>query len=251
MTRIISLKGKSLFLSIAIAASLIGLFYPISSLPQERSAASYLPRTPELIHRKGYVLFYDGKTKNASWVYERLLNKNLQGEADRRKFDFKEDPLIPELLRAAKSDYSGSGFDRGHLCPAADLKLEGALEESFYLTNISPQYPQFNRGYWAQLEKHVRNLTKEFHILHVYTGPLYLPQEEPDGKRYVKYRVIGKNDVAVPTHFFKVIFAESQNGSRKTFAYILPNAPIPAAQPLYEFASTIEKIQKAAGIIFP
>ncbi len=64
------------------------------------------------------------------------------------------------------------------------------MDDTFFITNICPQNPQFNRGYCAKLEKHVRDLTKDNTNVYVFTGPLYLPSAEADGKRYVKYQVI-------------------------------------------------------------
>ena len=105
-----------------------------------------------------------------------------------------------------------------------------------------------NRGYWAKLEKHVRDLTKDYQNVYVITGPLYLPNVEEGGRRYVKYQVIGPNDVAVPTHFFKVISLEKES-KIETRAYILPNEEIPNEIPLDNFLTTVEKVEKAGGFI--
>ncbi len=160
------------------------------------------------------------------------------------------DPDIPSQIQADLSDYKGSGFDRGHLAPAGDNKSScKAMKETFYLSNISPQVPQFNRGYWRGLERHVRDLTKEYGKVKVITGPLYLPNVEENGKRYVKCQVLGDNDDAVPTHFFKVIFVKKQ-GQEVNWAYILPNEPIDKTIPLDSFLTTVAKVEKAAGIVF-
>ncbi|MBX3719986.1 MAG: DNA/RNA non-specific endonuclease [Parachlamydiales bacterium] len=200
------------------------------------------------IEREAYHLVYDSQHKQAKWVYEHLTADRINGSADRSKFDFMEDPLIPALLRSTKEDYAKSGFDRGHLCPAADARTnDNAMKETFYLSNISPQCPQFNRGYWAQLEKHVRVLAQEHGSVHVYTGGLYLPREESDGKRYVRYQVIGPNDVAVPTHYFKIILDDRY---KLIEAFVLPNQPISANTPLEQFTASLEKIEKSAGALF-
>jgi endonuclease G, mitochondrial len=168
---------------------------------------------------------------------------------DRLHFDFKEDEQIPEQLRATLADYKGSGFDRGHQAPAANHRSNPkAMADTFYLTNMCPQCPKFNRGYWARLEKHIRDLTKNYQNVYVVTGPLYLPYEEGN-KRFVKYQVIGPNDIAVPTHFFKVITLEDLQGRKEMNAYILPNAEIPSNAPLHQFETTIQKIEKTAGLI--
>ncbi len=123
------------------------------------------------------------------------------------------------------------------------------MDDTFYMTNMCPQCPQFNRGYWAKLEKHVRDLTKDYANVYVVTGPLYLPSVEADGKRYIKYQVIGPNDVAVPTHFFKVITLEDWQGIQERRAYILPNQEIASKASLDQFKTTIQKVEKLAGFL--
>ena len=204
-----------------------------------------------VIERQAYSLSYDGQHKQAKWVYEYLTERNLEKNADRGGMGFKSDPDLPKKIQATKADYQKSGFDRGHLCPAADASFdERALQETFYLSNISPQFPQFNRAYWGKLERYVRTLLLEYKVLHVYAGPLYLPYEE-NGRKYVKYEVIGENHVAVPTHFFKVIFLDADKGLKPLVAFILPNKAIGEGSPLDEFLTTVEKVEKAAGFIFP
>ena len=86
----------------------------------------------------------------------------------------------------------------------------------------------FNRDKWEHLERYVRSSTKIYRNVYVCTGPLYLPRNDPtDGKNYIKYQVIGKNNVAVPTHFFKVMVGELDNQQLEMEAYVLPNEAIP------------------------
>lgn len=161
-----------------------------------------------------------------------------------------EDPLIPPSLRASKEDYKGSGFDRGHLSPAGNAKSSaGMMKDTFYLSNITPQHPQLNRKYWLKLEKYVRDLTKVYPVVYVITGPLFMAKTAKDGKRYVKYQVIGENEVAVPTHYFKVIRGQ-RDQAVETEAYIIPNHPIEQDPPLKNFSVALEKVERAAGFIF-
>jgi endonuclease G len=210
-----------------------------------------LPQTVYPVKREGYQLAYDGRTRNAYWVYEYLTAESLKGETDRDHFQFKADRELPKALQTSNSDYEGSGFDKGHLCPAADQRANHeAMADTFYLSNISPQTPQFNRGYWQKLEKSVRELTSKYEALRVFTLPLFLPHEK-QGRRYVTYEVIGKNNIAVPTHFCKVIFAEKSNGKTEVFAYVLPNKSIPSDTPLSKFSTTLEKVEQLSGVMFP
>lgn len=206
------------------------------------------PVSEYLIERTAYALSYDGRLRQARWVHEVLTADNLKGSAKRDRCDFQEDPLIPQHVRSTKSDYAKSGFDRGHLCPAADAhRSEDAMQETFYLSNISPQVPQFNRGIWAKLEERVRELAKTHQgEVHVFTGGLFLPHEE-NGKRYVTYQVIGESDIGVPTHFFKVVM----DSNRKPIeAYILPNEPAKGTPSLDMFKVSLEQVERAAGLSF-
>ncbi len=218
--------------------------------PAAVASKDYQPDSSPVIHRTGYVLAYDGKTRNASWVYEELTADSLSGSTERSEYDFMEDPMVPPHLRASKSDYKGSGYDRGHLCPAANARsTPQAMKDTFYLSNISPQHPQLNRKYWLKLERHVREMTKSHSKVYVITGPLFIPEMDKDGKKYVRYQVIGENNVAVPTHYFKVIYGKTDR-SIVTEAYVIPNRPIENDPPLKSFAVTLDKVEKAAGLTF-
>ncbi len=240
---------------ILIAALLTFTLTQCTWQPQPSETVSYQktshfqPAPNPLIERTGYVLAYDGRTRHANWVYEELTASSLEGEAERSGLDFMEDPLIPLSMRATKEDYKGSGFDRGHLRPAANARSSlQAMKESFYLSNITPQHPQLNRKYWIKLERYVRELTKTYAIVYVITGPLFLPEKAEDGKKYVRYQVIGENNVAVPTHYFKVIRGK-KDGVIKTEAFIIPNQPIEQSVPLENFSVTLEKVERSAGIV--
>jgi len=207
------------------------------------------PLSSFVIHRPGYSLAYDARKRNPAWVYEHLTADNIRGDVDRSNFRFKEDESIPAHLRSNAADYKGQGLDQGHMAPAANHRSTSeAMNDTFYLTNICPQCPQLNREYWAKLEKHVRDLTKDYRNVYVITGPLYLPYNEGQ-RRFVKYQVIGSNDVAVPSHFFKVITLEDKQGKRELRAYILPNSVIPSNTSLENFRTTAQKVEKAAGLI--
>ena len=112
----------------------------------------------------------------------------------------------------------------------------------------------FNRDYWAHLEDFCRRLTNDYPSVRIVTGPLYLPRKDPsDGKWRVSYEVIGNPpNVAVPTHFYKVIFAEDgkTGGNVSLGAFVLPNAPIHNDKPLTDFEVPIEAIERASGLEF-
>ncbi|MBF8263233.1 MAG: non-specific endonuclease [Parachlamydiales bacterium] len=210
-------------------------------------SSPYFPRSCFIIEREGYVLSYDGRTRNAGWVYERLTRDSFEiKNADRSKLKYKVDELVPECIQSSPKDYQGSGFDFGHLCPFGDCRSHPtAASETFILSNISPQVPEMNRGFWRKLEEHLRDLALEYSVLHVITIPLYLPQEG-----YVRYQTIGPDQVAVPTHFCKVVFIEKIKGV-DVIAYILPNAKIPKESTLEQFRTTLKQVERLSGVIFP
>ena len=92
-------------------------------------------------------------------------------------------------------------------------------------------------------------MTKAFRNVYVCTGPLYLPYHDNDGKNYVKYQVIGKNNVAVPTHFFKVVVCEQRDNSLEMEAFVLPNRPIEDSAPLTSFRVPPDAVERAAGLL--
>lgn len=175
---------------------------------------------------------------------------------DRRHSIFAEDHSIPEKFRAKLVDYQRSGYDRGHQVPAADAKwTQEAMDATFALSNMCPQVGDgFNRDYWAHFEDFCRRLTSFYPSVRIVTGPLYLPKRDAgDGKWKVSYEVIGHPpNVAVPTHFYKVIFAEDgkTGGNVSLGAFVLPNAIIPNDKDLKDFEVPIEAVERASGLEF-
>ncbi|KAI1813933.1 hypothetical protein GGS20DRAFT_551134 [Poronia punctata] len=214
----------------------------------------------DIATRQALVSSFDRRLRNPHWVIEHITPESLaRRDGDRKHSAFLEDEGVPEKFRAKLKDYFRSGYDRGHQVPAADAKWsQGAMDETFYLTNMAPQVGEgFNRDYWAHFEDFCRRLTERYPSVRIVTGPLYLPKRDPtDNKWYVKYEVIGNPpNVAVPTHFYKVIFAEEQSGGPSTGkvaigAFVLPNARIPNEKPLADFEVPIEAVERASGLEF-
>ncbi|KAF2086429.1 hypothetical protein K490DRAFT_44362 [Saccharata proteae CBS 121410] len=199
---------------------------------------------------------YDRRTRNPHWVAEHITPGSLATHnGDRKHSVFAEDESIPEKFRAKLKDYFRSGYDRGHQVPAADAKWsQDAMNATFALSNMCPQVGDgFNRDYWAHLEDFCRRLTHRYPSVRIVTGPLYLPKRDPDGKWRVSYEVVGSPpNVAVPTHFYKVIFAEDgkTGGNVAVGAFVLPNAKIPNSKPLAEFEVPVEAVERASGLEF-
>ena len=201
---------------------------------------------------------YDRRTRNPAWVAEHITPQSLAvNNADRRHSTFVEDMSIPAQFRAKLSDYFRSGYDRGHQVPAADAKWsQDAMNDTFALTNMCPQVGEgFNRDYWAHFETFCRDLAKRYPSVRIVTGPLYLPHRDPDGKWRVNYEVIGNPpNVAVPTHFYKVIYAEDGTNLPQSKvalgAFVLPNARIPNEKSLSDFEVPLEAVERASGLEF-
>jgi endonuclease G len=212
----------------------------------------------DLAARQGLISSYDRRTRNPHWVAEHITPASLTiRDGDRKNSAFLEDASIPEKFRAKLKDYFRSGFDRGHQVPAADCKWsQQAMDDTFYLSNMCPQVGEgFNRDYWAHFEDFCRRLTQRYPSVRIVTGPLYLPKRDPaDNKWYVKYEMIGNPpNVAVPTHFYKVIYAEegaARGGQVALGAFVLPNAVIPNDKPLSDFEVPLEAVERASGLEF-
>lgn len=214
----------------------------------------------DLEDRGAFVSCYNRQTRNPYWVVEHMTPESLSTRAgDRKNSVFTEDEVIPEMFRSKLADYFRSGYDRGHQVPAADVKFsQEAMNSTFYLTNISPQVGEgFNRDYWAHLEYFCRCLTKKYNSVRVVTGPLYLPKWDPIDKKYkVSYEVIGNPpNVAVPTHFFKLIIAEGpkndpKNDNLAVATFVLPNEKIPNETKLLDFEVPVNALERSSGLEF-
>eukprot|EP00210_Caulerpa_lentillifera_P008231 g7858.t2 len=204
----------------------------------------------------GFVAAFDSRTRNPSWVLEHLYWYDDPPEpATRSKSQFFEDEEIETRFRNRLEDFQGSGYDRGHLAPAANhKKSQKAMNETFTLTNISPQVGRgFNQDYWARFEKFTRDLVKLSSAVFIVTGPLWMPTKQKSGQYVMNYPMIGKPPalVSVPTHFYKVILVEPKDhGDCAVGAFVMPNQSIPADMPLTRFAVPLTDLEAATGLSF-
>lgn len=184
-----------------------------------------------------YYTEWDPATKNPAYSAEYLLEENVSG-TEERKGVFKPHPNIDAKLQASNDDYARSGFDRGHMAPAGDMRKDSAaMEQSFYLTNMVPQYPQLNRKVWAALERYVRIKVTVERPVYVISGSVY---DSPK-------KTIG-NGVWVPSHAFKVVYDLRNN---KVSSYIVPNTPDVRGK-LNSFYVPYTKVEGLTGIqLFP
>jgi len=200
-------------------------------------SVDYLPiPSDNLVKHTYYSLSYNEKFEQANWVYYTLTDKMVTDGGEERSNRFKVDQKVA-TGSAKSSDYTKSGYDRGHLCPAADMDFNSiAMEESFLMSNICPQAPDFNRGIWKELETEVRNWAKKENKLYVVTGPVF-----NDNKG-----TIGQEEVLVPGYFFKILYEETDQP--KIIAFVFPNRK--SDRPLADFAVTIDEAEKLTGFDF-
>ncbi|NXP38782.1 EXOG Nuclease, partial [Leiothrix lutea] len=133
------------------------------------------------------------------------------------------------------------------------FSVQRAMAETFYLSNIVPQNYENNAGFWNRMEMYCRELTERFEDVWVVSGPLTLPQTSGDGKKSVTYQVIGKDDVAVPSHLYKVILARRSRTSPEPLvlgAFVVPNDPIGFSHQLTDFQVSVQDLERMSGLVF-
>ncbi len=189
----------------------------------------------QLLCREGYALGYSFKKKAPMWVAYMLTSESVKRKF-KRSSSFREDEELPVEYRALLSDYKGSGYDRGHMAPSATVdSSHNAMEESFLLSNMTPQLSGFNRKGWRALEKKVRDWTNERNELYVVTGALF------EGKP----KTIG-DGVYVPSHLFKVIYDWR---SQEAIGFIVPHKAFSKVD-LPGFIVSVDEVESRSGLDF-
>ncbi|XP_055457555.1 nuclease EXOG, mitochondrial isoform X1 [Psammomys obesus] len=208
----------------------------------------------ETRHYTNHALSYDQAKRVPRWVLEHISKDKIIGDADRKHCKFKPDPSVPSAFSALNEDYVGSGWSRGHMAPAGNNKFSSkAMAETFYLSNIVPQNFDNNSGYWNRIEMYCRELTERFEDVWIVSGPLTLPHTRDDGTKTVSYQVIGEDNVAVPSHLYKVILARRSRESTEPLAlgaFVVPNKAIGFQSQLPEFQVSLQDLEKMSGLVF-
>lgn len=197
------------------------------------------PYDEQVVEHKAYTLGYNEDAEQANWVAYALTRDNLLNPIVERSNDFKEDPFVV-TGSATLSDYRKSNYDRGHLAPAADFRWDkDAMNESFYMSNMSPQAPDFNRGIWSTLESVVRNNAYNNGKMYITTGPVFYTDDTQ--------KTIGANKVKVPDAFYKALLVYSDS-DKKTIGFLLPNEK--GTRPLSSYTISIDNLEKLTGLDF-
>ena len=198
-----------------------------------------LKKSDKVIVYEGFTLSYNPKTLLPNWVAYELTSSEVDGTYPRGN-GFSMD-LNYEGKQAMREDFSNTGWDKGHMAPAADMKWSRtAMYESFYLTNICPQDHDFNGNDWLTLEKLGREWAKRFGSVYIICGPIV-------GSNI--YGTIGDNNVTVPDAFYKA-FLVVQNHRYHAIAFVMQNEP--THHRIQEYALTVNELEEIIGLdLFP
>jgi endonuclease G len=220
----------------AIAIHAYALVSPPDSLHPNELELPLMKGNIPIIKHLGYAFQYSEKHEQAFWVGYELTKKETE-KAFERTDEFIPDPAV-STGTATVADYAKSGYDRGHLAPAADMGWsQQAMAESFYFSNMSPQEPGFNRGIWKNLEEQVRTWAKAYDSIYVVTGPVL-----KDGLVQ-----LGPNGVSIPKYYYKVIL-DNTGDDAKAIGFLMPNQA--SKESLEKFAVSVDQVEQETGIDF-
>ena len=227
----------------ALFASMIvygGEYSVQDSIQQKERIEIPLPKrhsSEQILYRKGYTVSYNKDNKIPNWVAWHLTAEHTTGSIPRPGNAWHEDEEVPEP-RATLTDYRGSGWSRGHMCPAGDNKWDNdAMYESFLFTNCCPQNANLNSGDWNQIEMACRRWAEKYGDIYIVCGPILYNKE---------HETIGPNKVVVPEAFFKVVVC--LKGTPKGIGFIRKNTDTAKRNDLY--VNTISEVERITGITF-
>ena len=229
-------------------------------VPSLRDEARYgMPAADRLLFNRRYVVGYSYLFRQPRWALE-LINGQTRQMADddlRRLDNFREDPRVPEMFRSTLATFQGSKHDRGHLISSADRREDALINsETFLLSNMSPQVPDFNRGVWKNLEGAVRTLSQKkmmakvgnvekevwkYAEVYVICGPVFeigLTLEVIGDPKEIK--------VVIPHAFFKSVLAEQRLGKLELWSFLIPNED--TEKDLANFLVPAVDVERRAGL---
>ncbi len=198
--------------------------------------APVAPDSHQVVTYRQFTLSYNERHEQADWVFY-LLEKSELALNITRTDHFRADTSII-TGSAGPDDYRNSGFTRGHLCPAANCEFDStAYEESFLLSNMSPQLPGFNSGIWKALEEWERRQAHKYDSVWVVTGPLFIHD----------LGTIGNDSVTIPGYFYKA-FLRFEGSSPKTIGFLLPH--VGPCGDLEDYVVPVNALETLTGLDF-
>ena len=192
-----------------------------------------------MLEKSQFVSSYHVQYLCPNYVCWRLSSERVNGKVQRSN-NFHGDLAMDEKVRVETFDYNGSGYDRGHMCPAGDNKNSArAMDESFCMTNICPQNHQLNAGAWNDLEQQCRSWARNYGTLYICCGPIFGKEPRRVGQRK-------SMRIAVPDRFFKVLL--SLGRVPKAIGFIYPNEACEGD--MREYAVSVDEVEKVTGMDF-
>lgn len=206
----------------------------------EKRTAYELPATRKgemIVSHTGFTISYNKANNTPDWAAWQLTASHCDGPVERSR-KFWADPYIPRPYRVEYYEYKGSGYDRGHMCPAGDMKWsEKAMHDCFYMSNMCPQTSELNSGAWNKLEMKCREWAEQEGALYIVCGPIY-----KSGNR----ETIGiEHAIRVPDEFFKAVLS-LRKGQEKAVAFIFRNDD--SSQSYKTAATTVDHVEESTGL---
>lgn len=193
----------------------------------------------KIVSHTGYTVSFNTDWLIPNWVAYELTAEEVQG-VEPRGNSFEPDPKIWQS--PSTDEYKNSGYDRGHMAPAADMKWsKEAMKESFYTSNICPQNKNLNKGDWKDLEEHIRTMATKYDHIFIACGPIVS----------AKSKTIGQSEyfdrVTVPDAFYKVILRHTDT-EWSAIGFMMPNQA--GHKPLKKYALSVDDVEKITDIDF-
>ena len=185
-----------------------------------------------ILKKTGFTIAINVKTKLARWAAYKLSADEVSESSKvvKRSNHFHKDGDLPEDSQVTPQAYARTGYDKGHMVPAEDMRRSpAAMEDCFSMANMEPQTPALNRGQWQRLERQVRTWAEQIGSIAIVTGPIF---------REATFPVIISVGIPVPAEFFKAVL-DYRSGNEKAIAFILPQYPTG------KFPSYVQTVRRA------
>lgn len=193
----------------------------------------------QLLFNDAYVSSFNNQTLMPNWVAWRLTADHAEGSVQRKGVEFTPDDRVDERYRVTTYDYMRSGYDRGHMCPAADNKWsQRAMVQCFLLTNICPQDHGLNVGDWNEMENQCRRWAKQYGEIYIVSGPILYRSKHK--------RIGSQHKITVPEAFFKVVLC--LKGTPKGIGFIYRNTG--GNRPKGDYVNSIDQVERITGLDF-
>lgn len=222
-----------------IITIIIYLFVLTSIYCEDTFLLQFIPKDNNIITHEYYYTSFNQITKICNWnIYRLTKERSINNTSPRISASFCVDPLI--INCPSSIEYIKQKIDKGHLIPADDCRFDIiALKEAFYMSNISPQYIEFNRGIWKKLENLIRKwVEKDNRNIIIITGTIV---------DYNNIHTIGKSKIYIPSAFFKIIYDYERY---EAISFLIPHNKVFIRTDLNYFKKTIKEIEDITKLKF-